>query len=111
MADGVMKGADEKFCESCGAVIKTLAELCPKCGVRQRPGGASQPKKRSTAILLCVLPGLFGLCGIHRMYTGQAVLGILQLLTLGGLGIWQFIDLILILVGSYKDSCGNPLTK
>jgi RNA polymerase subunit RPABC4/transcription elongation factor Spt4 len=27
--------ADEKFCFSCGAVIKKAAEICPKCGVNQ----------------------------------------------------------------------------
>lgn len=32
-----VKGPDETFCESCGAVIKLQAELCPKCGVRRKP--------------------------------------------------------------------------
>jgi predicted amidophosphoribosyltransferase len=27
--------ADEKHCPSCGSVIKKIAEICPKCGVRQ----------------------------------------------------------------------------
>jgi len=27
--------ADEKYCFSCGAVIKKAAEICPKCGVNQ----------------------------------------------------------------------------
>lgn len=35
MEDLVTKGIDEKFCLSCGAVIKKEAEICPKCGVRQ----------------------------------------------------------------------------
>ena len=28
--------SDESFCRSCGETIKSLAEVCPKCGVRQR---------------------------------------------------------------------------
>jgi uncharacterized membrane protein YhaH (DUF805 family) len=32
------KAADEKFCPSCGAIIKQAAEICPKCGVRQTSG-------------------------------------------------------------------------
>ena len=32
MAENVTKGADEKFCESCGQVIKSAAEICPKGG-------------------------------------------------------------------------------
>ena len=27
---------DEIFCQSCGELIKAVAEFCPKCGVRQR---------------------------------------------------------------------------
>ena len=37
MSDIREKAADEVFCSSCGAVIKKEAEICPKCGVRQRP--------------------------------------------------------------------------
>jgi DNA-directed RNA polymerase subunit RPC12/RpoP len=29
------KGPDEKFCHECGAVIRTQAQVCPKCGVQQ----------------------------------------------------------------------------
>ena len=39
------------------------------------------------------------------------VIGILQLITGGGCGIWYLIDLVLILVNSYKDSDGQPLAK
>jgi hypothetical protein len=29
------RGADEKYCHECGAVIRFRAEICPHCGVRQ----------------------------------------------------------------------------
>ena len=58
------------------------------------------------ALLLCLLLG--GL-GVHRFYVGKIGTGILMLFTLGGLGIWALIDLIMIAVGSFKDKNGLVL--
>ena len=44
-------------------------------------------------LILCLLLG--GL-GVHRFHVGKVGTGILMLLTLGGLGIWALIDLIVI---------------
>jgi TM2 domain-containing membrane protein YozV/ribosomal protein L40E len=35
------RGPDEAFCRNCGAIISDRAELCPECGVRQRPPPSS----------------------------------------------------------------------
>jgi TM2 domain-containing membrane protein YozV len=59
-------------------------------------------------LLLCIFLG--GL-GIHRFYTGHIGIGIIQLLTLGGCGIWALIDLIMIITDKYKDANGQPLLK
>lgn len=42
------------------------------------------------------LPGLFGICGLHRFYLGRPISGILWLVTFGLLGLGQLIDLLLI---------------
>ena len=96
---------DEMYCRSCGNTVKKEAEICPKCGIRL---GSGDGRDWITTLLLCVFLGWLGL---HRFYTGSTVIGIVQLLTLGGCCIWNLIDLILILVGSYKDANGNPLVK
>ena len=54
-------------------------------------------------LLLCILLG--GL-GVHRFYVGKVGTGIIMLLTLGGLGIWQLIDIIRIAIQKFKDSDG-----
>lgn len=70
--------------------------------------GAVSPAKRLTASLL-IVPGIFGLCGLHRFYVGKIGTGILWLFTWGLFGIGQLIDVILILAGQFKDSNGLTL--
>lgn len=61
---------------------------------------------QTTALYLCIFLGLFG---AHRFYTGHIWIGILCLLTFGGFGfIWMW-DLLMILLGEFKTSKGEPL--
>jgi hypothetical protein len=108
-----------RLCHACGTAIDAEAEICPYCGVRQnalakqargRPldaGGVSD-RKLAPAVLLCVF---FGVFGAHRFYTGKTGTALLQLFTLGGLGIWATIDLIFLIVGSFRDKEGRRLTE
>ncbi len=47
--------------------------------------------------LVLVISVLLGGYGVDRIYVGDVGLGILKLLTCGGLGIWWLIDLFLIM--------------
>ena len=55
------------------------------------------------ALLLCLL---LGFLGAHRFYVGKIGTGILMLVTLGGLGIWNLVDLIVIAMGKFTDADG-----
>ncbi len=60
--------------------------------------------------LVTLLLSLFlGTLGVHRFYVGKIGTGILQLITLGGCGIWTLIDLIMIITGNFKDKDGNVI--
>jgi len=59
----------------------------------------------TTLILSIVLGGL----GIDRFYLGYTMLGILKLITGGGLGIWWLVDVILIAMRKLPDAQGQPL--
>jgi hypothetical protein len=65
---------------------------------------ASSGKSQVTALILAILIG--GL-GIHRFYLGYTWQGVVQLLTLGGLGIWSLIDLIRIITGDLQPKDGS----
>ena len=68
----------------------------------------TQEKDWLITLLLCFFVGIFG---VHRFYTGSIGIGVVQLLTGGGFGIWTLIDFIMILTGSYRDGQGRPLVR
>lgn len=97
------------FCPNCGKEIADNAIMCPSCGAPVKKEAEANPVNVSekdwlTTLLLCFFLG--GL-GIHSFYVGKTGIGIVQLLTLGGCGIWTLIDFIMIIIGSYKDAEGK----
>ncbi|MEZ4853943.1 TM2 domain-containing protein [Flavobacterium sp.] len=68
------------------------------------PAAAASGKSQIVATLLCFFAGIIG---IHRFYLGYTWQGIVQILTLGGLGIWAFIDLIRIVIGTLQPKNGS----
>lgn len=52
-----------------------------------------------------------GFLGVDRFYMGHVGLGILKLLTFGGLGIWWLIDFIWISLGNARTKSGKRLVR
>ncbi|MBP3923625.1 TM2 domain-containing protein [bacterium] len=94
-----------RTCPFCGEIIPASTNKCTHCGEVLADGvGKSWVK----TLLLCSFLGLFG---AHSFYNKKIGIGIAQLLTFGGLGIWWLVDGIMILHGCYKDGDGNKLSK
>ncbi len=108
--------SDTLFCSKCGKPCQSGDLFCNACGnnlagiatgtVSAMPSSAYSEKSAAAALFLCLYLGFFG---IHRFYTGKIGTGILMLFTLGGLGIWAFIDIILIACSRFTDKQGRYL--
>lgn len=100
------------YCKNCGAVIEDSAVACSKCGTLTGINGnlslAISDKKRLVAFFLCFFLGGFG---AHRFYVGKIGTGIVMLFTVGGLGIWSFIDWIMIIAGKFTDKDGRVVSN
>ena len=92
-----------RYCSNCGAETLPSTEVCAKCGTRV---ARVSEKDLSTTVLLSFFLGVFG---VDRFYLGYIGLGILKLLTVGGLGVWALVDLVLIVLEKLPDAQGNPL--
>ena len=94
------------FCNKCGKELNNEAVVCVGCGCAVN---VSKPEKDNRGLITILLCWFLGIFGAHRFYTGHTTIGIIQILTLGGCGIWVLIDLIIILMGDFKDAEGNAI--
>ncbi len=121
------------YCPKCGNEIDDEALICPNCGVatsryyqeqsHQQPNvvinnsnqnvntnvnrfGMASPKSKLVALLLAIFLGGFG---IHRFYVGKIGTGLIWMFSAGLFGIGWLIDIILILLGGFRDKYGLPL--
>ena len=67
------------------------------------------PKSQRSYVVTLLLAFFLGFLGVHRFYTGYVFIGVIQLLTDGGCGIWTLIDNIALVMNSYRDADGKEL--
>ena len=93
-------------------IIKALELEPERTGKRttERDGSKTISSEKDWVVTL-VLSILVGGLGIDRFYSGSILLGVLKLFTLGGLGLWVLIDIIMLVTGNYKDGDGNPIVS
>lgn len=112
------------YCKKCGAEVSDQDVFCAKCGFSLPRGSRSytdsyppQPpisygrqnivSDEKNGIVVLLLAFFLGYLGIHSFYAGKTGIGICQLVTLGGLGIWVLIDIIMLVTSSYRDGQGR----
>ena len=61
--------------------------------------------------LLALLAFFFGIFGAHRFYAGKIGTALLMLFTIGGFGIWSFIDFLIAIFGEFTDDQGLKIAK
>lgn len=82
-----------------------IKQAYSKAGTEE-PIVAMSSRKRLLTAIICLLLGVFG---AHRFYTGRMFSAVLQLLTLGGLGIWMLTDFLIIIFGEFSDGKGKKI--
>lgn len=58
-------------------------------------------RRMNKHIFTWVFSFFLGIYGVDRFFRGQTFLGLMKLLTFGGLGLWYCIDVIVALINSY----------
>ena len=82
--------SDERYCSSCGEIIKKEAEICPKCGVK-----VFIPTEIKNTGIAAVLSALFP--GLGQIYNGQISKAVLFIIVGFLLALTIFIIIGIIL--------------
>ena len=60
-------------------------------------------------LLTAIFAIFLGVFGVDRFYLGKTGSALAKLFTCGGLGVWAFVDIVLVLTGKTVDKANQPL--
>jgi len=115
------KQAGGGFCSSCGATLTGKYAPCPKCGYTKTRYNPSVPpqgalyKNEGTALILSIILGILGICGIGQIYAGKVgrgvgmLIGGIILLIIGfatmGIGLIAYLGFFIWQIFDTKNLC------
>jgi len=115
------KQAGGGFCSSCGATLTGKYAPCPKCGYTKTRYNPSVPpqgalyKNEGTALILSIILGILGVCGIGQIYAGKVgrgvgmLIGGIILLIIGfatmGIGLIAYLGFFIWQIFDTKNLC------
>ena len=80
-------------------------------GHREAPASRiaeGSPHPRAKVLAMGLILGVFG---GHRFSVGRRASGILQALTVGGVGLWWLFDMVELVSGDFVDNQGRPVRR
>ncbi|MGB0175017.1 MAG: TM2 domain-containing protein [Acholeplasmataceae bacterium] len=101
----------KKYCPNCGFQVQETDKTCSYCGktlVVEATFNSSKSIDSEKKVIILLLLFIF-LPGAHYVYVRKFELAILYVVSLGGLGIWWFIDLVKIITNQFTDQHGNVI--
>ena len=124
---GAKPSAATAFCPNCGNPTTPLSVICPKCGAGLGTKTDIANVSQKSRLVLFLLALFLGQLGIHRYYAGKTGSGVAMLvLTIAGYAtmilvigffalsvvwVWNLIDVIMAVAGTFKDKEGKPITS
>lgn len=96
-----------------GPTASVATTAAPTVTALADPAAAASPSPADPGLKSFIATWLFalllGFFAVDRFYLGKIGTALAKLFTLGGLGVWVLVDLVLVLAGAQRDKLGRPL--